>query len=218
MFTGIIDHVGRVVRVGPGQGGGKRLVVQHHFEAHSLEIGESIAHDGVCLTVTRVEGDTYWIDAGPETLDRTTLGEFRSGTAVNLERAATLNTRLGGHLVQGHVDGVGTIERVQARQNAWDLDVRVPAEVLALVVPRGSVTVDGISLTVTGRDAHTFSLSIIPHTWKVTSLAGKGTGSSVNVEVDLIARYVQGLLQGYGPSTEAKPGLSEAFLREHGFG
>lgn len=216
MFTGIVDHVGEIVRVSPGQGGGKTLVVRHRFEG-GLELGESIAHDGVCLTVTRAQGDTYWIDAGPETLERTTLGNYRVGARVNLERAATLSTRLGGHLVQGHVDGVGTLARVDARENAWDLDITLDPELLPLVVPRGSVTVDGISLTVTGRAAQTFSLSIIPHTWKVTSLAGKKVGASVNVEVDLIARYVSGLLQGY-EATGSKGGVTEDFLREHGFG
>ncbi len=217
MFTGIVDHVGRVVRKGPGTQGGQVVVVQHEYGAGSLMLGESIAHDGVCLTVTRIEGQTYWVDAGPETLARTTLGDFRAGRAVNLERAATLSTRLGGHLVQGHVDGVGRIIRLSQNQNAWDLDIEAPAEVLALVIPRGSVTVDGISLTVTGRGEDHFSISVIPHTWQVTSLAGKASGASVNVEVDLIARYVSGLLGNY--QNEPKPSrLTESFLREHGFG
>lgn len=215
MFTGIVEQVGEVTSVRPGQGGGKTLVVKHGFGP--LELGESIAHDGVCLTVTRADGDTYAIDAGPETLERTTVGELRSGAKVNLERAATLSTRLGGHLVQGHVDGVGRIVRLEARENAWDIDVAVDAELLPLIVPRGSVTVDGISLTVTGRDPETFSLSIIPHTWKVTSLAGKKVGSRVNVEVDLIARYVQGLLEGY-QSSAGGSGLTMEFLKANGFG
>lgn len=213
MFTGIVDHVGEIVRVSAGEGGGRTLVVRHRFEG-ALELGESIAHDGVCLTVTRAEGDTYWIDAGPETLARTTLGGLRAGAKVNLERAATLSTRLGGHLVQGHVDGVGTLERVAQRENAWDLEVSAPPELLPLIVPRGSVTVDGISLTVTGRTDGAFALSIIPHTWKVTSLAGKKVGHPVNVEVDLVARYVHGLLEAYR-GTAAGGGITEDFLKRH---
>ncbi len=219
MFTGIVDHVGRVLRSRPAQSGGKQLCIQHSFSGEPLELGESIAHDGVCLTVTQTEGSSYWIDAGPETLERTTIGAFKSGTAVNLERAATLGTRLGGHLVQGHVDGVGEILSVQSRDNAWDLDIGVSQDVLPLVMARGSVTVDGISLTVTGRGPQSFSLSIIPHTWQVTSLATKRAGSKVNVEVDLIARYVSGLLQGYAQQQQPGPDskITESFLREHGF-
>lgn len=217
MFTGIVDHVGRVVRKGPGPQGGQVVVVHHEYDAGDLMVGESIAHDGVCLTVTRIEGQSYWVDAGPETLARTTLGGFRVGSVVNLERAATLSTRLGGHLVQGHVDGVGRIGRLTQNQNAWDLDIESAPEVLALVIPQGSVTVDGISLTVTGKSTETFSISVIPHTWQVTSLAGKSAGAAVNVEVDLIARYVSGLLGNY--QSQSKPaGLTESFLREHGFG
>ncbi|MCA9552126.1 MAG: riboflavin synthase [Myxococcales bacterium] len=215
MFTGIVDHVGTVARVAPGQGGGRTLVVRHGFTS-ALELGESIAHDGVCLTVVRIDGDTFWVEAGPETLARTTIGALKTGSKINLERAATLSTRLGGHLVQGHVDAVGHIRAVRARENAWDLDVDAPPEVLKMVISQGSVTVDGISLTVTGRSAETFSLSIIPHTWKVTSLADKGVGSAVNVEVDVIARYVLGLLEAQQAEPKAG-GITEAFLREHGF-
>lgn len=216
MFTGIVDHVGVVARVAPGEGGGKTLVVRHHFTG-ALELGESIAHDGVCLTVVRAEGDTFWVEAGPETLQRTTIGGLRTGSKLNLERAATLSTRLGGHLVQGHVDAVGKVRAVRARENAWDLDVEAPADVLRMIIPRGSVTVDGISLTVTDRGAETFSLSIIPHTWKITSLADKGVGSAVNLEVDLIARYVLGLLEAHQGPPAAGGGITEDFLRTHGF-
>ena len=215
MFTGIVDHVGEVLAVRPGAGGGRALTIRHAFGPDAIAVGDSISHDGVCLTATSVAATTYTLDVGPETLARTTLGAMQTGHAVNLELAATLSTRLGGHLVQGHVDGVGRIQSLKQRENAWDLDVELDPALLPLVVPRGSVTVDGISLTVTGRSARTFSLSIIPHTWKITSLAGKGPGSAVNVEVDLIARYVQGLLQGYGAGAEG--GITEAFLRSHGF-
>lgn len=217
MFTGIIEGLGEVVSVRPGPSGGRVLEVRHRFSAESgppVVLGDSVAHDGVCLTAAEVPGpDRYVVEAGPETLGRTTIGTLRAGGRVNLERAVTLSTRLGGHLVQGHVDAVGRVRSVERRDNAWDLWVDVPAEVLRLVVPRGSVTVDGISLTVTGRDGAGFGLSIIPHTWEVTTLRERAPGASVNVEADLMARYVDGLLAplagGGGPGGLTLERLSE---------
>ncbi len=211
MFTGIVEGLGRIAAVRPGSGGGKTLEVEHGFSPNGVAVGDSVALNGVCLTATTVAHHRYTVDAGPETLDRTTVGQLAAGHRVNLERAATLSTRLGGHLVQGHVDAVGRIRSVEARQNAWDLWVELDPATLRLVVPRGSVTVDGISLTVTGRDATGFSISIIPHTWEVTALSDRTHGSSVNVEVDLIARYVDALLE------PARPGLSFERLAELGY-
>lgn len=216
MFTGIVEGLGEVVSVTAGPGGGKVLEVRHAFSAEKgapVVLGDSVAHDGVCLTATKVRPDRYAVDAGPETLERTTVGTFKVGTKVNLERAVTLETRLGGHLVQGHVDAVGRIRSVSARENAWDLWVDIPQDVLQLVIPRGSVAVDGISLTVTGRDAAGFSLSIIPHTWDITSLRTRTTGAGVNIEVDLLARYVSGLLEPLG----GKPGLTLERLKDLGY-
>lgn len=197
MFTGIIEGQGKVTALRGGPSGGRILEVQHPFP--EVALGDSIAHDGVCLTAARiVSGQCFSVEAGPETLARTTVGQFEVGQSVNLERAVTLQTRLGGHLVQGHVDAVGTVREVKSRANAWDLWVDVPPDVLQLVIPRGSVTVDGISLTVTHRDGCGFALSIIPHTWEVTSLRQRNPGSKVNVEADLLARYVAGLMAPLG--------------------
>lgn len=214
MFTGIVEGLGEVRSVRAGAGGGRTLEIRHPFEPSRVEIGDSIAHDGACLTATGVGVGTFTVDAGPETLARTTVGDFSPGRAINLERAVTLQTRLGGHLVQGHVDAVGRVRSVAQRENAWDLWIDVPAELLQLVIPRGSVAVDGISLTVTGRDAKGFSISIIPHTWKVTSLKDRGPGARVNVEADLLARYVQGLLEPLG---DGERGLTLEKLRALGY-
>lgn len=217
MFTGIVEGLGEVASLRKGADGGRVLEIHHTLgprEAAPIAVGDSVAHDGVCLTATEVGAGRFVVEAGPETLERTTVGEWSAGAPVNLERAVTLETRLGGHLVQGHVDAVGRVRSVSSRENAWDLWVDVPPEVVQLVIPRGSVAVDGISLTVTGRDEEGFSLSIIPHTWEVTSLRRRRGGSAVNVEVDLMARYVAGLLEPLGRSA---PGLTFERLRELGY-
>lgn len=215
MFTGLIEEQGTVVASRPGASGGRTLVLRANFARDGVKLGDSIATNGVCLTATRIEGDTFTVEAGPETLERTTIGGLAVGARVNLERSATLSTRLGGHLVQGHVDAVGRVRSVDRRDNAWDLWIEAPDEVLRLAVPRGSIAVDGISLTITGRRDGAFSISIIPHTWAVTSIREAAPGTSVNLEADLIARYVAGLLEHQGSAP--RPGLTEAFLKAHGF-
>ena len=213
MFTGIIEEVGALRSVTAGQGGGKRLSIQSGFEPATIKLGDSIATNGVCLTVTSHEGGLFTVDAGPETLQRTTIGALRPGDRVNLERAATLSTRLGGHLVQGHVDGLGEVLEIHKRENAYDLWIKTDPELLELAVPRGSIAVDGISLTITQREARGFSISIIPHTWAVTTMAKLARGSKVNLEADLIARYVSGILE----AREGRKGITEAFLKKHGY-
>lgn len=214
MFTGIIEAQGTIERAAAGAGGGRVLTVRAPFADDTYAIGDSICTSGVCLTVTRKTPGAFSVDVGPETMLRTTLGALSAGAKVNLERSVTLETRLGGHLVQGHVDAVGRIAAVTPHENARDLFIEAPPEVLRLAVPRGSVAIDGISLTITGRREHGFSVMIIPHTWAVTTLGDKGVGSSVNLEADLLARYVAGLLdfdRGQGG------GLSEELLARHGF-
>jgi riboflavin synthase len=192
MFTGLVEATGTIEHRTTEPDGGLRLTVASPFEG--VQLGESIATNGVCLTVVAADGGRFEVQVGPETRARTTLGGLTEGTRVNLERSVTPSTRLGGHLVQGHVDAVGRLRQRSARDNAWDLTIDVPPEVGRLVIPRGSVAVDGISLTVTGRDERGFSVSIIPHTWAVTNLVDIGVGDPLNIEVDLIARYVDGLL------------------------
>ena len=215
MFTGIVEDIGTVAKVTAGKGGGRTLQIRTGLDPSTLAIGDSICTNGVCLTATAISGDLFSVDAGPETLSRTTVGRLKAGARVNLERSVTPSTRLGGHLVMGHVDAVGRIRTLVKRENAWDFSIGAPPEILRLIIPRGSVAVDGISLTVTARDAETFGLSIIPHTWKVTTIAGLQAGDPVNLEADVIARYVQGLMAFDTPASGG--GVTEAFLKKHGF-
>lgn len=214
MFTGIVEDVGVVRRVEASTGGGKRLFIETALDPSTIAIGDSICTEGVCLTATTIVGNTFSVDAGHETLARTTIGRLQPGTKVNLERSVTPATRLGGHLVQGHVDAVGTMRSVTKNENAWDIEIETPPEVLVLCVPRGSIAIDGISLTITGKTKDSFSVMIIPHTWAQTTIAAKTPGSGVNLEADMIARYVAGLLDAF---REEKPGLTEDFFRKHGF-
>ncbi len=215
MFTGIVEDIGTIARVSGGAGGGRTLWIRTMLDPASIRIGDSICTSGVCLTATQKDGSSFSIDAGPETLTRTTIGELTAGAKVNLERSCTLETRLGGHLVQGHVDAVGAVRSIVPHANAHDFVFEAPPEVLALCVPRGSIAIDGISLTITGRTRETFSVMIIPHTFRETTLGAARAGTRVNLEVDMIARYVAGLLESY--RMEEKTGLSEEFLRKHGY-
>jgi len=199
MFTGIVEELGTVRAVAPNASGA-RLEVEARMMLSDAEVGASIAVNGCCLTVVAL-GDGWWAaDAVEETLRRTCLGALRPGDRVNLERPVRLADRLGGHLVQGHVDAVGT---VLVRQPLPDASARVrigaPPGVLRYVVERGSIAVDGVSLTVTDIDAAGFGLALIPHTLAVTTLGLKAPGAPVNLEVDLIAKYVERLLPSVPP-------------------
>jgi riboflavin synthase len=191
MFTGIVEELGRVRSVTPNQGGAHlELECRHVLEDAS--IGASIAVNGCCLTVVEL-GDGWWeADVSEESFARTNLGDLRPGTPVNLERPVRLLDRLGGHLVQGHVDGVGEIVRP-----APDLQVRMPSELLRYIVEKGSITVDGISLTVVDVLDDGFTVALIPHTTAVTTLGHKGAGDRVNLEVDVMAKYVERLMEAY---------------------
>ena len=194
MFTGIIEELGRVRRIERREGGA-RLEIGAEAVLDDTRVGDSIAVNGCCLTVVEA-GDRWWAaDAVIETLDRTALGVLEHGEPVNLERPLRLSDHLGGHLVQGHVDAVG---RVETRQPLADGSTRfafsAPADVLRYVVEKGSIAVDGISLTVTGVGDEGFDVAVIPHTLAVTTLGHKHEGAAVNLEVDLIAKYVERLL------------------------
>ena len=193
MFTGIIEELGTVLRMVP-LGQSARLTVAGPTVTADAGHGDSIAVNGVCLTVVEVDGDAFTADVMAETLDRSSLGALRPGDPVNLERAATLATRLGGHLVQGHVDGVG---RVLAREpgGQWEhVRFALPPPLARYVVAKGSITVDGVSLTVIEVDGDAFSVGLIPTTRKLTTLGHKGVGDPVNLEVDVIAKYVEKLV------------------------
>ena len=196
MFTGIVEERGRVVLAEPS-----RLVVETaSASVDDVRAGDSIAVSGVCLTVVSVDGDrdrrTLSFDVSPETLARTTLGGLRAGDGVNLERPVTLVTRMGGHLVQGHVDGVGEVLDVRPAGDGRELTIGLPDGLGRYAVEKGSITVDGVSLTVTTLEGNSFGVALIPHTLEVTTLGDRGAGDKVNVEVDVMAKYVERLMEG----------------------
>ena len=192
MFTGLIETVGEVVEVRPGSGSA-RIVIASALPALEMADGESVAIDGACLTVVERRRGRLAFVAVKETLDRTTLGALRPGVRVNLERALRLSDRLGGHLVQGHVDAVATVARVSSRGDDWRVRVRLVPAIRGYVARKGSVAVNGVSLTVSALDRTTFEVALIPETLARTNLKDLKAGSRVNVEVDLVARYLESL-------------------------
>jgi riboflavin synthase len=191
MFTGIVEELGTVQSLDGG-----RLVVGCPLVATDSPIGASVAVNGTCLTVVERTDDTLAFDLSGETLDRTSLGSVRAGATVNLERPVTLAARLGGHLVQGHVDGVGRIQAVDREADGGaTVTVRIPDELEALVVRKGSIAVDGVSLTVAGLDGPDIQIALIPHTLAATTLGAAASGDPVNIEVDMIGRYVARLME-----------------------
>jgi riboflavin synthase len=189
MFTGLVEALGRVERIEPDADGGRRLTIAAPF-VRELEIGESVAVSGACLTVIARIDESFAVEAGPETLRKTTFGSLAVGDPVNLERSLQLGDRLGGHLVQGHVDGVGRIVE-RTRSGDWEtVWFEGPAELVAPMVPKGSVAIDGISLTLVDVTRDRFSVALIPHTLAATTLGSKQVGAGVNLETDLIGKYV----------------------------
>jgi riboflavin synthase len=190
VFTGIVVEQGEVVEPPP------RLVLRAPETASDASLGDSIAIDGCCLTVVAVDDDLLSFDAVPETLRRTTLGGLRPGAAVNLEPALRAGDRMGGHVVQGHVDGVGSLVAAQPEGDALNMTFRAPDAVLRYVIEKGSIGVNGVSLTVTAYGEETFSVSVIPHTRAVTNLGRLAVGDEVNLEADLFGKYVERLQAG----------------------
>lgn len=194
MFTGIVEEMGVVKAVDKTLAGTRlRLLAKQILD--DLPLGASVSVNGACLTVADVDDQGFAVDVSPETLSVTTLGELATGDPVNLERAMKLNERIGGHLVSGHVDGVGAIAARQQEGNAVVLTIEAPPEILRYCVTKGSVTVDGISMTINGIRDRTFTLAVIPHTAQHTTLGVKQAGARVNLESDLIGKYVERLLQ-----------------------
>jgi riboflavin synthase len=195
VFTGIIQAVGRVAAIEAGALDVRLRIETGKLPLDGVALGDSIATSGVCLTVTELPGDGYWADVSPETLSLTTLGRKAVGDPVNLETSLTLNTPLGGHLVSGHVDGVGAIEAIEEEARFWRVRVAAPENLARYVAMKGSICVDGTSLTVNKVDGRRFELTIIPQTWEETVFSDYEVGSAVNLEVDVIARYLERLMQ-----------------------
>ena len=213
MFTGIVEELGSVRRVTPGARAGK-MVIAARKVLEGTRVGDSIAVNGVCLTVVAIGADEFSADVMPETLRKTGLGQLRVGDAVDLERAMPADGRFGGHIVSGHIDGTGRIREVRPEQNAHVVTIEAPREIMELVVEKGSIAVDGVSLTVASVGRTDFSVSIIPHTAEQTVLLRKRPGDVVNLENDIVGKYVQKLLSNERPTGG---GLSLEYLQANGF-
>ncbi len=190
MFTGIIEGLGTIREIRP-TGQGKRLGVDADFDLDQTKIGDSISVNGACLTVVMIEGALFKVDMSPETLDRTTFGKTKIGDRVNLERALRLSDRLDGHLVSGHIDGIGTVKLKEKTGNVIIFTIEVPESLSYYMIKKGSVAVDGISLTINNCGRNRFDISIIPHTAKLTTLSFINAGDFVNIETDMIGKYVE---------------------------
>ncbi|AVX20329.1 MULTISPECIES: riboflavin synthase [Carboxydocella] len=216
MFTGIVEELGEVRALNRGARSA-RIKIAARTVLEGTRLGDSIAVNGTCLTVTELGPDWFMADVMAETLDRTNLGELGPGSRVNLERALTLNTRLGGHLVSGHVDGVGTIIAQERVDIALLTTISAPAGVLRYTIEKGSIAVDGISLTVVSLIDNGFQVSLIPETVKRTTLGFKKVGDRVNLEGDIIGKYIERLLKFPPTSEKRQSQLSMEFLAQHGF-
>jgi riboflavin synthase len=217
MFTGIIQAVGTVAAM---QARGGDLCLRIHTGKLPLEdvaLGDSICTNGVCLTVTELPGDGYWADVSVETLNFTTLGALKTGASVNLEKSLTPQSRLGGHIVSGHVDGVGEVVSLSQDARSIRVVIQAPDALARYIAHKGSICVDGTSLTVNAVNGAQFDLNIIPQTMAETVFGQYRPGSRVNLEVDVIARYLERLLQGDAAAVAGKAGLSLDTLAEHGF-
>jgi riboflavin synthase len=217
MFTGIIQAIGNVAAM-QSRGGDMRLRI--HTGKLSLDdvvLGDSICTNGVCLTVIELPGDGYWADVSVETLNFTTLGDLQPGSAVNLEKALTAHSRLGGHIVSGHVDGVGEVVSLTEDARSIRVVLRAPAQLARYIAHKGSICVDGTSLTVNAVNGTQFDLNIIPQTMRETIFSQYRPGSRVNLEVDVIARYLERLMQGDDAALVKGGGLSMDTLAENGF-
>lgn len=216
MFTGIVEETGSVSRVISGGTSGE-IKINAKAVLQNTKIGDSIAVNGVCLTVTKLFDDGFTADVMPETLRRSNLGLLNSGDKVNLERAMAADGRFGGHIVSGHIDGTGTIVSMQSEGNAVWVRINADADIISLIVEKGSITIDGISLTVANVGSDYFEVSIIPHTGSQTTLLGKKQGDKVNLENDIVGKYVKRLLGINHGSTDSKSNITMDFLAEHGF-
>lgn len=217
MFTGIVEEIGVIKGIKKGEESSK-LFIKANKVLNQLNIGDSIATNGVCLTVTDLNNDSFEADVMAETLRRSNLESFNIGSEVNLERALSLEKRLGGHIVSGHIDGIGTLTSFIKEDNAIWITVKASMNILKYIVHKGSITIDGISLTVAYVDDSCFKVSIIPHTARETTLLNKKVGNTVNLECDLIGKYVEKLLGlNIDKNNNHENLISEEFLSKNGF-
>ena len=206
MFTGIIEELGAVREAQPG-----KLVIDARKVLGGTSLGDSIAINGACLTVTALDKEAFSIDVMPETMRRTNLGVLRPGDGVNMERGLAVGQRMGGHFVQGHVDGTGRIISLIPEEGAVLMRVAAPADIMDYLVEKGFIAIDGVSLTIISRDATSLTVSLVAYTRENTILGQRKPGDVVNIEVDILAKYVEQLIKG------RKSGITPEFLAEHGF-
>ncbi|MGD2038190.1 MAG: riboflavin synthase [Desulfobacterales bacterium] len=220
MFTGIIEGLGTIGTIRPS-GQGKRLTIEADYALDGTKIGDSIAVNGACLTVVKISGSKFEVDLSPETLATSTFAKARQGDRLNLERAMRLSDRIDGHLVLGHVDGIGIIEQQEKMGNAIGLTIAVPEAHSRYMIHKGSVAVDGISLTINSCEPGSFTVSIIPYTGRLTTINMKKTGDPVNIETDMIGKYVERFTRGEPThdreKTAASRGIDMALLAKSGF-
>mgnify|MGYP003984605277 CR=1 FL=1 len=217
MFTGIIESIGKIARIEPKGGDARVTIESGKLNLSDVQLGDSIAVNGVCLTAVALPGNGFVADLSAETLSRTAFATLKVGDPVNLEKALTPTTRLGGHLVSGHVDGVGEIKSRSEEGRSVHFRIQAPDELARYIAEKGSITVNGISLTVNGVNGAVFDLNIVPHTLQETTMDGFAIGTRVNLEVDLIARYLERIMLGKRAAEPGTEGISVAFLAEHGF-
>ncbi|HCU89598.1 MAG TPA: riboflavin synthase [Gammaproteobacteria bacterium] len=215
MFTGIVTAIGQIARVESGYDSARITIAPGKFDFSDVVVGDSIAVSGPCLTVVSIGSDAFVVDVSSETMARTTLGNKAIGQAVNLEKALKLSDRLGGHLVSGHVDGVGQVVKRVDLEDYVQLQIEAPVELARYIASKGSISLDGVSLTVNDARETDFDLMIIPHTLKETTLGSLHSGHQINLEIDLIARYLE-RLQKFAKASDAKP-LNLDTLQQRGF-
>lgn len=216
MFTGLVEELGRVVSF-KRAGSLHRLGICARVVISQLEIGDSVAVNGVCLTVVELGAEGFGVEVMPETISRTNLGQLQPGDRVNLERALAVGSRLGGHLVSGHIDGTGTVATIRKSGDTWLLAIETSGEIARYLVPKGSIAVDGVSLTVIDVVSSGFTVGVIPHTLKSTTLGLRRPGDEVNLEVDVIAKYVEQFLNRRQSRDSQPDGLTFNKLKEWGY-
>jgi len=216
MFTGIVEEMGTVAEV-VKEGGGLGVRIEAPRHAGELRVNDSVCVSGVCLTVIKQSGKTFSAQIVEETLKKTTLGELTSGARVNLELAARLNDRLGGHIVQGHTDCTGLVTQIEKRETSLLLRIEFPEDFAKYIIPEGSIAVDGVSLTVASHEGNALVVSLIPHTLANTTLSSARAGTRVNLEFDVLGKYVESLLAGEKTRLEARPAITPDKLRTWGY-
>ena len=217
MFTGIIEAVGRLRAINSSGDGARVVIDTATLDLSDVKLGDSIATNGICLTVVAVDGASFSADVSSETLTRTGLASYQMGDSVNLEKAMLPTTRLGGHMVSGHVDGISEITSIEHKGNSIDYWLTMPEDLAPYIAEKGSITIDGTSLTVNGLSDDKFRITIVPHTTEQTIISKYQTGTKVNIEVDLIARYIERLLTKQTLQTQQESGVTHALLARSGF-